>query len=51
MEPFKPIVGLDVHPSEPLLLVLQMDGVLRAFSHVFGTPKMVLNYAVQGGCL
>jgi hypothetical protein len=51
MEPAKPIVGLDVHPSQPLLLVLQIDGVLRAFSHVFGTPKMVLSYAAQGGSM
>lgn len=49
MEPAKPIIGVDTHPSEVQLLVLHMDGVLRGYQPAGSALSMTLLYSVQGG--
>eukprot|EP00200_Dunaliella_tertiolecta_P010186 CAMPEP_0202370436 /NCGR_PEP_ID=MMETSP1127-20130417/2048_1 /ASSEMBLY_ACC=CAM_ASM_000462 /TAXON_ID=3047 /ORGANISM="Dunaliella tertiolecta, Strain CCMP1320" /LENGTH=2277 /DNA_ID=CAMNT_0048966385 /DNA_START=70 /DNA_END=6903 /DNA_ORIENTATION=+ len=47
MEPAKPIIGLDSHPTELQLLVLHVDGVLRGYSPAGSSANMSLVYSVQ----
>eukprot|EP00983_Pelagomonas_calceolata_P077203 1153766-Pelagomonas_calceolata.AAC.9 len=50
MEPAKPIIGLDSHPTELQLLVLHVDGVLRGYSPAGSSANMSLVYSVQSEC-
>ena len=48
MEGGKPILALATHPSEPELVMLTADGLLRGYSTAGVPEALTALYAVQG---